>query len=86
MLRVLVTYDITNDKTRKKVSDYCLDYGLDRTQFSVFSGLLKPTQIRALAKALKVLVKEGHVLIIPISVDDWEKRFEIGEALNDDEH
>jgi len=84
MLRVIVTYDIANDRVRKKVSDSCLDYGLDRTQFSVFSGVLKGTQIRALAKALKLLVDEGHVLIIPIAADDWTKRMEIGATILDD--
>lgn len=84
MLRVIVTYDISNDKARKKISDCCLDYGLDRTQYSVFSGNLKATHIRALAKALKPLVKEGHVMIVPVASDDWERRMEIGEAVLDD--
>ena len=84
MLRVLVTYDITDDKKRKKISDYCLDYGLDRQQYSVFTGLLKPIHIRALAKALSQHVDEGQVLIIPIAADDWEKRIELGESSDDD--
>ncbi len=80
MLRVVVTYDITSDRLRKKISDCCLDYGLDRFQYSVFSGRLKPVHIRALAKALRPFVKEGHVMIVPIAADDWDKRVEIGEA------
>jgi CRISPR-associated protein Cas2 len=78
MLRVLVTYDITDDKARKKVSDCCLDYGLDRTQFSVFAGCLKPVHIRALAKALDEHSETGSILIIPIASDDWDKRIELG--------
>ncbi|NUQ05472.1 MAG: CRISPR-associated endonuclease Cas2 [Anaerolineae bacterium] len=78
MNRVIVTYDITDDKARKKISDCCLDYGLDRHQFSVFSGLLKPIHLRALAKALEPLTETGQVLIIQIAADDWEKRIEIG--------
>ena len=85
-LQVIVTYDISADKARHKVSECCLDYGLDRTQYSVFSGQLKPTHIRALAKQLEALLEEGHILIIPISRDDWERRQEIGEEIsNDDE-
>jgi CRISPR-associated protein Cas2 len=84
MLRVIVTYDISNDKARKKVSDCCLDYGLDRAQYSVFSGTLKATHVRALAKALGELVKEGHVMIVPIAADDWDRRMEIGEAILDE--
>jgi CRISPR-associated protein Cas2 len=85
MLRVIVTYDISNDKLRKKVSDSCLDYGLDRSQFSVFTGRLKAIHIRALSKRLNGMVKSGHVLIIPVAADDWEKRVEIGKAEAHDE-
>jgi CRISPR-associated protein Cas2 len=81
MLHVIVTYDIREDRLRKKVSDCCLDYGLDRQQYSVFAGMLKPIQIRGLAKALRPFVKEGHVLIMPIAADDWARRIEVGETL-----
>jgi CRISPR-associated protein Cas2 len=84
VLRILVTYDITEDKERKKISDCCLDYGLDRQQYSVFTGLLKPIHIRALAKALRPYVGSGQVIILPISSDDWEKRIEIGTAGDDE--
>lgn len=80
MLRVIVTYDISNDKDRKKVSDCCLDYGLDRRQFSMFSGCLKPIHVRALSKALEPYTDTGNILIVPIASDDWEKRIELGEV------
>ncbi|MCS6837183.1 MAG: CRISPR-associated endonuclease Cas2 [Anaerolineae bacterium] len=82
MLRVIVTYDVSNNKARRKISERCLDYGLDRAQYSVFSGLLRPTNIRALSKALQPYVKSGHVLIIPIASDDWEKRIELGAPIH----
>jgi CRISPR-associated endonuclease Cas2 len=34
----LVIYDIPDDKLRAKVADICLDYGLDRIQYSAFLG------------------------------------------------
>jgi CRISPR-associated protein Cas2 len=37
---VLVLYDISDDRTRTRVSDACKDYGLDRIQFSAYSGKL----------------------------------------------
>ncbi len=80
MIRVVVVYDISDDKVRKKVSDACLDYGLDRHQYSVFCGLIKPTHLRELAKLLRPLIKQGQVTLIPISADDWEKRVELGES------
>ncbi len=40
---VLVLYDISDDKTRTKISEACKDYGLDRIQFSAFCGRLTRT-------------------------------------------
>ena len=80
MLRVLVIYDISDDKKRRKVSETCLDYGLDRHQYSVFSGLLKPTHLRELAKVLRPFAKDdGQIALIPVAADDWDRRVEIGE-------
>lgn len=36
--RVLLIYDIENDRVRGKIADACIDYGLDRVQFSAFVG------------------------------------------------
>jgi len=35
----LLIYDMPDDKLRAKVADICLDYGLDRIQYSAFLGL-----------------------------------------------
>lgn len=37
---VLVLYDISDDRIRTRISDACKDYGLDRIQFSAYSGRL----------------------------------------------
>lgn len=85
MIRVLVAYDTPNDKARKKMSDFCLDYGLDRYQYSFFTGMLKPVQLRGLAKALKPFAEDGHITLIPVSADDWSKRIELGKGMLADE-
>jgi CRISPR-associated protein Cas2 len=36
----LVMYDVPENKIRVKVADTCLDYGLQRVQFSAFAGNL----------------------------------------------
>jgi CRISPR-associated protein Cas2 len=82
MLQVMVAYDITHNSARRKVSECCLDYGLDRQQYSLFVGQLRPTQLKMLRKALDPLLQEGHILIIQIATDDWAKRVELGEALS----
>lgn len=83
MMRILVIYDIQNDRCRNKVCDTCLDYGLDRQQYSVFTGRLKARQIHALAKELRHQAGEtGYVVIIPIASDNWERRIEVGSPLH----
>jgi CRISPR-associated protein Cas2 len=73
---VLLVYDIPDDRKRTKVSDACLDYGLDRIQFSAFQGWLLPTQQEELfLKVKKVLGKKsGNIQMFPMCADDWAKR------------
>lgn len=40
MMKCLLIYDIPNDSARTKIADFCLDYGLDRIQYSAFMGEL----------------------------------------------
>lgn len=83
MIRVLVIYDIQKDRARTKVAETCQDYGLDRQQYSVFTGELKTRQIHALRKELMKLAEEdAYIVIIAIAADDWDKRVEIGSPLH----
>jgi CRISPR-associated protein Cas2 len=76
---ILVIYDIPHDGTRTKVSELCLDYGLDRVQYSAFEGQLRRTQQEELMlKVKKVLGKRaGDVRLIPICEQDWANRLTI---------
>lgn len=83
MHRLLVIYDVSSDKTRAKICDICKDYGLDRQQYSVFTGQLKARQIRALSKELRHHIRDGgHVMVFPIDSASWEKKIEIGQAIH----
>jgi CRISPR-associated protein Cas2 len=83
MQRVIVVYDITEDRTRGKVADVCLDYGLDRVQFSTFCGRLSRNHQDAMMLRIEELLGEGdgNIQLIPISEDDWGKRLEVGSAI-----
>lgn len=48
----LISYDIENDRRRKKVADKLLAFGLERIQYSVFAGPLKPVFKQSLEKWL----------------------------------
>lgn len=77
-MRVLLIYDITNDKARGKVADACEDFGLDRTQFSAFTGELSRTHQESLMRRIHQWIEEvgGNVLLMPVAADDWDKRME----------
>lgn len=84
MLQVLVYYDVQVDRERQKVNDICLDYGLDRQQYSVFAGNLTRRQLRALGRELgKACDNPAYICIVPIRPTEWDTRLEIGEALHD---
>lgn len=82
----LVVYDIMNDRVRTRVSDACLDFGLERFQFSAFSGHLDATKRRELFLRLKELLGQtpGRILIQPISNDDLDKRFTFQQEADDE--
>lgn len=75
-MRCLLIYDIPNDNARTKVADVCLDYGLDRIQYSAFLGQLN----RGLQEELLLRIqrrmgkKSGNVQLIPICAKDWTER------------
>jgi CRISPR-associated protein Cas2 len=76
---VLLIYDIVHDGTRAKIANLCLDYGLDRVQYSAFQGELRRThQEELMLKIKKKLGKrEGDVRLIPICEKDWTAQLEV---------
>ncbi|RCK75370.1 MAG: CRISPR-associated protein Cas2 [Anaerolineae bacterium] len=72
----LVIYDIQDDRKRNKIADICLDYGLDRIQFSAFLGWLLPTQQEELFLKLKKTLgkKSGNIQLFNICLKDWQRR------------
>ena len=82
MAHCLVVYDITHDRTRTKVAETCLDYGLDRIQYSAFLGDLAPThQEELMLKLERVLGREtGNIQLFPLCARDWHGRRVIEEG------
>jgi len=72
----LVVYDISHDRTRSHVADACLDYGLDRIQYSAFLGLLTRTHQEELMLKVKRLLADhgGNVQLFPLCEKDWTAR------------
>jgi CRISPR-associated protein Cas2 len=84
---LLLVYDIPNDSKRTKIADACLDYGLDRIQFSAFLGWLLPTQQEELFLKIKKILgkKSGNIQIFPVCADDWKKRKVIDQKIEEKE-
>ena len=75
-MQCLVVYDISHDATRGKVADACLDYGLDRIQFSAFLGDLSSNLQEELMLKLKRQLgrRAGNIQLFPICEKDWRAR------------
>ncbi|MFN3284343.1 MAG: CRISPR-associated endonuclease Cas2 [Pseudothermotoga sp.] len=71
-MNCIVIYDITEDKLRSKIADVCLDFGLERIQYSAFFGRLSHNQKETLFKKVKRLMgnKQGNFQIYPICEKD----------------
>lgn len=75
----LLVYDIAHDGTRTRVSETCLDYGLERIQFSAFLGdLSRNHQIELFRKVRVQLGKRtGKVQLFPLCEKDIRQRLEV---------
>ena len=75
-MRCLIIYDIPNDRLRNKVADICLDYGLDRIQFSAFLGKLSRNHQEELMLKVEMRMEDnpGNIQLIPICAKDWAER------------
>lgn len=82
LYRVFLVYDIVEDRSRTKIAETCKDYGLDRIQYSAFTGLLSRNQQDTLMLEIEALLGDGagHIALIPISNRDWENRLEVENA------
>lgn len=76
---VVVLYDIPNDRTRLRISEACLDYGLERIQFSAFMGRLTRNKREELFLRLQSILDEqpGKILVQPVC----EKDLRVGRSV-----
>lgn len=65
-------YDIPDDRLRLKISEACLDYGLERIQFSAFRGTLTRNKREELFLRLAATLgrEPGKILVQPICDKD----------------
>lgn len=78
-MKCLLIYDIPDDKVRAKVAEICLDYGLQRIQYSSFLGEMNHNrQGEVLLKIKRRIGKhEANVQLFPLCEKDLALRKEI---------
>lgn len=76
-MHCILVYDISDDKARTKVADACLDYGLDRIQYSAFYGnISRNYQEELFLKVVAILEgRPGDIRLLPICEKDWQAQF-----------
>lgn len=82
-MRVLLIYDIVHDRQRTKVAEACLDYGLDRIQYSAFAGSLVRTYQEELMLKIKAIVGESPARVQLYLIDEkaWQKRITVEQGM-----
>jgi len=72
----LVVYDVVNDRIRHRISEACLDFGLERFQMSAFWGYLSATRRKDLFDQMRELLGQhpGRILIQPVGAEDFQRR------------
>jgi CRISPR-associated protein Cas2 len=75
----LLVYDIPDDRIRNRIADICLDYGLERIQYSAFFGELnRNRQEEMMQKCRRKLGdKPGVVQLFPVCERDLRLKKEV---------
>jgi CRISPR-associated protein Cas2 len=75
-MRCLLIYDISHDGIRAKVADACLDYGLERVQYSAFMGELSWIHQKELLLQIKRRIgkHDANIQLFPLDEKSWTSR------------
>jgi CRISPR-associated protein Cas2 len=81
-MQCLLIYDIPDDRARQRIADACLDYGLQRIQYSAFRGDLHRTHQRELLTEIRRRLgkQAGNIQLFPLDEQSWRGRREIAQG------
>jgi CRISPR-associated protein Cas2 len=82
---IVLIYDIQDDGVRMRTSEICLNYGLERIQFSAFFGKLNRNRRQELALRIQREVEgeSARVRIYPICEDDLKDAWKLEQYRRD---
>ena len=71
-MHLMVLYDIRADSVRRRIADACLDFGLQRIQYSAYLGRIDPDWRDELETRLQATIGDAvgriHVVALPRDV------------------
>ncbi len=76
---VVLVYDIEDDRLRTRVAEACLDYGLERIQYSAFFGRLSRNRRQELALRIAREIEDAsaRVRMFPICEEDLKEMWSL---------
>ncbi len=79
-MRVMVVYDVSDDKRRLRLARTLERWGLARVQRSAFTGVLQPGRIKDLERLVRAIIDPSTdvVHILPVQDQDWRRVRVIG--------
>ncbi|PWU05828.1 MAG: CRISPR-associated endonuclease Cas2 [Terriglobia bacterium] len=82
---IVLIYDIEDDRLRTRTSEICLNYGLERIQFSAFFGRLNRNRRQELALRIQREVENesARVHIYPICENDLKDAWKLEQYRRD---
>jgi CRISPR-associated protein Cas2 len=85
---LVLIYDIENDRIRSRTADVCLNYGLERIQYSAFFGKLNRNRRQELSLRLQRELgnESGRIRIIPVCESDLKDMWVFDQYRVDADH
>lgn len=82
---VILMYDIEEDKLRTRAAGICLDYGLQRIQFSAFFGKLNRNRRQELALRLQSEMggESCRIRLVPVCEQDLKEMWVLEQYRQD---
>jgi CRISPR-associated protein Cas2 len=77
--KILIIYDISDDRLRLKVAEVLKNYGLKRIQKSAFIGYLTRSRLSSLVVDVRAIVVDDNLKIFPLCDIDYRGMISIGK-------
>jgi CRISPR-associated protein Cas2 len=86
MQEYLITYDVSEDSVRNRLSNRLKDFGLQRIERSVFIGELSPEETAEIQAEIRKIAGDDVVHFFPVCKECYAKIKTIGNAFLPQKH